>query len=556
MKYVEIKESIDKFWQTESLLKRLFFVVFVLLFSFSLTIYTVQHIIIGPYYQQSILVTALSSLLIGGWFCRKPIKEVLELSVKRPYVLLLFTIWVLFIQYYTFRNKNELSRANLLELSGKVDLFSLAWYLFAGLSLLFFLMWFYKRIGGSICSVYTGVKRKDVVLLLIVVAIYALIISVLYLTCPNMYNQLDNVYSNDSRWVVEGIFSDVNYYDLRHPIMSELFFPIWAGLNGFLKLLGVNSYRLPTAIIFIQIINVFCIFTVAVALGKLTKNRYVTIMYILSMPSLLYCLTLEKYQIPLLFIVLYVYDYFNERNNSGIFLVTTVGLNPVFGMLWCNELINNKLALKIRIKRLIVYAASLILVLIGTGRGLLFFMDNLLLQFDRETLFFRSGVFSVREKLIGICNLHNNCVLALDSYITEPYLWLGDGVSMKISYTWLGVNQSISIVGILIILITLLGIWAGRKEQLYRLCGLWISIVPLFMFLVMNLSPFETPLYSIFFSWSLIPLFVKGIEQIVALFRVSRNGIYVMLCCIIAFINVNTIIRVCHFLYCIDDLYI
>lgn len=525
----------------------------ILLFTASLSIYAIQHIIIGPYYQQSIIITIISALMVAIWFYRQEFQKVFNFIVEKPGITIIFGGWTYCIQFYTFQSKNEISRANLHILRDKLNLFSLFWYIFAGIFLFFFLIYFFHKLGRLIRSIFWNIGKEDMIILFFIYVFLFLIVSTLYLNNSNMYYQMDNVYSVDSKWVWQGIFSDVNYYDLRHPIITELFFPIWAGINGLLKSLGVNSLRLPITLIFIQMINIFCILTVGVIIGKLSKNKMVALLYIVSMPTLLYFLSFEKCQIPLFFIVLYVYDSLNNRESIGMELILTAGFNPVFGIIWINELFSTKDKWISIVKRICKYVFALLLVIICTGRGLIFFFDNLIQQFDTQTVSFRTTCYSVIERLFGIGNLYANCLLSLDSYVTDPYIWLGDGQSLKISYTWMDVNASITFAGIIIILITLFGIWIARKEKFYKICSIWL-ILPFFMFLIMNLVPFETPLFAIFFSWALIPLFVKGLDQIIEFVKISKKIAYGIVCGIVGSINIMNIIQIVSFLYSIKDI--
>lgn len=526
-------------------------VVCVLLLALSLTVYAIQHIIIGPYYQQSILLTGVVSLTSIVLLYNSSWKDIKLYIITRPVVFLLVIIWVGLVQYYTFLAKSDISRTNLHALYNRIDLFTPCWYFFSGIFLCFFIIWIIIRFRNIFKNVFKEVSCFQKKVLFFGLAFIFVVLALLYSTNPLMYLQMDNVYSIDSRWTWEGIFSDPNYYDLRHPIMGELFFPIWAGINGFLKILGVNQFRIPMTILAVQMVNVTCIVIVSIIISKLSNN-HAMILYLLSIPSMVYSLSIEKYQIPLLILVLYVYDTINDKDNIGMELIAISGMNPVFSLIWINELFESRASFLQNAKRLLQYFISGIFVLICTGRGLVFFLDNLFSQFQTETLSFRSTYYGIGEKLIGIMNLFSGCIIAIDSKITEPYVWPGDTSINKISFTWINVNQSVSVIGVIIIIVTLLGMWEGRKERFYRLCTGWL-FVPFFMFLAMNLVPNETPVFAIFFSWALVPLFVKGIDKLTSIIEVSKKVMYAIIYTIVGCVNVFTIISSVVFLFGIKD---
>lgn len=523
-------------------------ILIILILGTSLSVYAVQHIIIGPYYQQPITLTIVVSFAVMIWFFKKAWSDTWDFMSKNPIIVFVIAMWTVCIQYYTYQSKSEISRVNLHVLSDKIDLFTVYWYLFAGVFLCVFIIWLIVQFKRTLGMIYKELGLREKKIYISIIAVVFLILCVLYLSNPLMYYQMDNVYSIDSKWVWQGIFSDPNYYDMRHPIMAELLFPIWSGINGILKFLGVTQLRLPLTLLFIQIINIVCLLTVGVLVGKLVNNLNAKILYFISMPTFLYVLSIEKYQIPLVFLVLYVYDSLNSRENIDVELIATAGFNPVFSLIWLNELFDNNQSFISNIRKLVKYAVSMVLVLLCTGRGLIFYFDSLIDQFNNQTISFRTTYYTISERIIGVFNLFTNCIIALDSKSTEPYIWPGDGSTLKISYTWTDVNASIPIFGIAIIGITLYGIWKGRKEKIYRICAAWL-VMPFFMFLIMNLVPFETPLFSVFFSWALIPLFVKGIDGLTDILKVSRKTVYGIIYGIVGSINIATIVNIILFLY-------
>ena len=67
--------------------------------------------------------------------------------------------------------------------------------------------------------------------------------------------------------------------------------------------------------------------------------------------------------------------------------------------------------------------------------------------------------------------------------------------------------------------------------------------------MILNWAVHESPLFSICFSWSMIPLFIFGLEKIFSLLKINKNNykyIYMIILLIISSININEIINICN----------
>ena len=124
-------------------------------------------------------------------------------------------------------------------------------------------------------------------------------------------------------------------------------------------------------------------------------------------------------------------------------------------------------------------------------------------------------------------------------------------------YMWDNIEENISYVGLVIIFIILFGIIdiIKNKRKIYYsfLSGFIFSLL---LFIVLTWSTKESPLFSICFSWAIIPLFIFGLERIFELFKVNKNYnkyIYGVLLVIMLFINISQIINIYEFANTYDD---
>lgn len=106
---------------------------------------------------------------------------------------------------------------------------------------------------------------------------------------------------------------------------------------------------------------------------------------------------------------------------------------------------------------------------------------------------------------------------------------------------------SVSLIGVFILVISIMGIIVNRRENFVKVCTVWLSFAFL-LFTVFQWSVHESPLFSIYFSWAIIPLFQKGLQYMIDKFHWQERLVYVPLLLVMLVVNVLDIVNIGMFL--------
>lgn len=493
-----------------------------------------------------IFILSLSNALMSTYL--------MIMEIKYLYIIITFIVSFLFSVYYIIKNYSKI--VNLVENNGKWLCISslLAFIIFNELkligantigivnsllipikhihfivlpSIIFITFLIVLNIKNWLIDFVNEMDKFEKKVYIITSAIFLFFIIFLYLRYPSFYLQYDNVYSMDSGWVYSSIMPNLYYYDIRHPLMSILSFPIYAIVNFIFS----NTLK---PIIF-QFINVQLLIIIGLELKRMLKHNFVYILYIISFSTLLYSLFFEKYVLCTFLIVTYLYNIFVNNNNSNKMLVLSVGVLPTNIFICIAELFRNN-KIKEKIINIIKIGFTALLILVVTGRIYCLFngYDEAINMKDS----FGGATYTLKEKVNSISNMVHGSLLYIPSNSNGE------------TYLWNNILNNVSIIGIIILVIILAGLFNNIKNKLYIvfLISLLFSFV---LFGYFNWSVYESPLFSIMFSWAIIPLLLYGIENIFNLIKINekhKNMIYISLCIIILIINIYGIVDICKFI--------
>ncbi len=370
-----------------------------------------------------------------------------------------------------------------------------------------------------VISFYKHMDSFDKKAYLITSVFFLIIISIVYILVPSFYLQYDKIYSIDSGWVFNNIIPNPHYYDIRHPLMSIFTFPFYA----------IISFIFPTKIepILFQFINVQILIIIALELKQLTKKNIVFILYIISFSTLTLMLFLEKYQLCTFLIVTYLYNQKVLKSNSNKMLISATSIMPTSGFATIFEFINNESFKKKILNVLKIFIVGVIVIIcLGRAHSLVNGLDELKLAKTR----YASAELSIIEKINSTSKVFDTTFIGIPSKEKDNI------------YLWNDLSKSISILSIIIIIIILIGIihYIKRKDYIYISFLAWLLFIPI-LFILLNWAPHETPLFTIYFSWAIIPLFIYGIEYIFKKIKLKRkviNCIYGLMIISIICINV------------------
>lgn len=150
---------------------------------------------------------------------------------------------------------------------------------------------------------------------------------------------------------------------------------------------------------------------------------------------------------------------------------------------------------------------------------------------------FSKNTYTVQEKIVATTKVFQTSFIAIPSNteVRENMYW------------WENLESKISITAIGIILVIAIGAIVNRKELFVKISTIW-SLFAFGLFVVLNWSVKETPLFTIYFSWAIIPLFVMGMDFIIEKLKMKPKIIYGMIMIFMTVINVITMFDIQNYL--------
>lgn len=367
----------------------------------------------------------------------------------------------------------------------------------------------------------TKEKQKEY---LIFTIILLLIITICYSLSQNFYWQIDYVYSMDSGWVFKYMYRELDYYDIRHPLSSIIFFPIYASVCGLLKFFRVTS-TVALAIILQYIQSQFIIIT-AFVLEKLTDNKWVKYIYLLSGPVILAIIFFEKYPIIIFLLTLSIYCIKEEKKETPIILGLSCGSILTSSIVMFFIFLNRNNDIKKKLFQFINSIFATIFIFLIFGR--LGVMTNGLVDMQGSRKFFVS--IPLISKVMSYINMIGCTLVTMTPDIASDKIW------------WDGLYYRVNYLGLLIMLIMLVLVIKKRKDFVVLSSCAWFCVSVLLIF-VAGYSINESPLFSYYFSWATTILFVEFLKYIDD--KQKNNGvIYYVTCISMALLNASTIIPV------------
>ena len=332
----------------------------------------------------------------------------------------------------------------------------------------------------------------------------------------------------DSGWVYNTILPSLYYYDIRHPLMSVFTFPIYAVSN-----LVFSSTFIA---VFVQFINIQLLIITAFELKLLTKNKYVFWLYIVSFPSIIYLVFFEKYIFVVFLLVTYLYNTFYKKKEFDITVILAASIMPTSLFIGISEFFKDMKIKKIIINIFKLAIAALIIV-ICTGRVhcLKYGYSNLTSTYTTYT----KKTYTLVNKINSTSHMITGAIISLPSGNTSN------------RYLWTNILDNISYIGVAITLVIIIGLFRMLKERdkVYLSMMLWY-LYSFVIFIMLKWSIHESPLFSVYFSWAIIPLLVYGMDTIFDYFQLEKAKQYfwILMIAITFIINMRTIIDIYHFL--------
>ena len=492
--------------------------------------------IISAYYQPVYIWITLAVAFTTGLFlfCHSWEKN-LEFLKAHKMVAAAIALVVFWFSYMSCNTKGAVCYQEIAP-SLPVNLFRQRWYLFAAWSAFWFGLLLAKIVRELLRDLFEGIGAKERKTYAVVSLVLSLVVLAAYLSNAQWYQQYyAGAYSLDSGWCYQNIFPVLNYYDIRHPIMGELTFPIWSTVTGILGVISpANLFGTLTAVL-IQWINIQFLLLVALMLRKLMNSKIMFWLYICSFPTLLYVISLEKYQMCVVFAVFYIYAICKGKKYSSGALILSIGMMPTNGIAAIFE-VTGSIPWKEKLQRIASIILGGFITLVCMGRGFLLNLPLAVKQLVDQHTYFSRGGLGTKEQVLSVINMIQSSFVALSS-----------APDSQGRYLWTDLTTGITLFNMLILAVILLGFIVGWKDRFIRTCALWI-IYAFILFVPLNWSPYESPLFAILFSWAVIPLAKRGIDWLIEHLHLPEKGTYAVILAAMLTVNLAQLADVNRFL--------
>ena len=286
-----------------------------LIFALSNTILSFQMIIIN-YTYLTMNITIIFSFLCALFFWKKTLNENIENFKNNKTFSIICSILVIFVMVKLYQTKDIATKENFNKYLFYP--FKIKGFMMSLLSALYIGIYLGNKIKTFIFDFYKKMDIWDKKAYIILSFISLGIITFAYTSNSNWYLAYDKIYSLDSGWCFINIFPEASYYDIRHPILSIFTFPIYAIVSTIVKFLIQGNLENIIIAIIIQFLNIQLLILIGFLLKFLTNKKVSFLIYMLSFPTLLFSLFLEKYIICTFFLVFYIYSICNKNKNASI----------------------------------------------------------------------------------------------------------------------------------------------------------------------------------------------------------------------------------------------
>lgn len=357
------------------------------------------------------------------------------------------------------------------------------------------------------------------------------IIIFLYSKNSGWYMQYDGVYSLDSGWCFNKIFPVIQYYDIRHPLLSIFTFPIYVFMSLINQIFIPENMWGVTYAIGIQFFNSQLLITTGLMIKKITDDsKEIFVLFICSYSVIMYLFMFEKYQLCVFLLVLYVYCQCSGKNKESLpvyvasaFVMPTSAFCGI-SYIWTDRTIKKK------IKDIGKIGAYTLCGLICLGRGSVL-ITGLNEAFAMKSRF-GSGEWLLTQKLISLSKLWQGVFFPVNATTYN-----------ETSYFWVHLTDRYEGIFILLLLLTIIGIITHRKELYIKTCIGWL-VFSFILVVVLQWSVSESPLFSLYFAWALIPAVKYGIDYLIGKLKLNYKILYrlmFVLLIVTAFIDLSKI---------------
>lgn len=402
-----------------------------------------------------------------------------------------------------------------------IDSIKFVFYTFVSLAIfptiVFCVYWFINKITPYIIKeikAVTKVEKRFLLIILILATIFstctALVTSAFQVAKYNGFDQnYDIIYTSDSGYI-SNYDAWTNFEnaenDIRQPLFTFFSLPVSIPCHIISDLMffvptGFAYYTLMSIIQYILL----AITTILIArLVKLKESdkKYLYCLFSLSFPYVLFGLVLEQYVISLFYLIATIYYFYQNKEKTNYLYLGAVGTLLTSGVLV--PFITKYNNLKDWIKKIFTCFVTFIILLVLTGQATQVF--TLSEKINKMTEYTGANL-TLADKINQYTHFVENIFFAPHGKVTNNVF---DVVSYQLSPI-----GTISIIGIIIILLVIISFIVNHKDKMAKISFSWI----IFSIIILVLVGWGTAengliLYSLYFSWAYYVLYFMLLNKL------------------------------------------
>lgn len=298
----------------EKIKGKMLYVIGGIIFALASSMLSIQLIVNEHYEMLNMILTAIVSFLCAMCFWIRTLKSTMKETKKNMVFSVICGVMALIVLAQLYLTKGVEYKDKFQEWIGNP--FRVRGFIVSSIAIVYIGIYLGNKMKEWMVTFYQSLTKWDKKAYLIASGISCIAIVVAYCFNQNWFLQYDKIYSLDSGWCFEEIYPKATYYDIRHPILSTITFPIWASIHTVVRIIFPGNLATIATAIFLQLINAQLLILIGLQIKQLTKNKMVFILYMLSFSTILYGMFFEKYQLCTFLIVLYVTSICNQKKGS------------------------------------------------------------------------------------------------------------------------------------------------------------------------------------------------------------------------------------------------
>ena len=398
---------------------------------------------------------------------------------------------------------------------------------FSAFSLCLVFIYVLGRIRNSVIDFFRGLEKHERIFLAVGSTVFAVIIIILfnqtnvfYLPFRNgTYRYYDVIYSTDTGAIVDSncyLYPGAPENDFRQPLFGIFAMP-FALLATFVSYMIPLAYSYPLCLNITQNILLFITLLLLSRMLEVSKTTqiYFLLLSTVTFPFMLFALNMEQYIFAVFWTILLIYNNYTTRKTNLTLSVAATGSLLTSAILIPPLLILNKEfrgIVKKGLKMLLMFFA----VFICGGMTYLIYDFNSFIMLKRF-----AAIHGFIEKFIQFTHFTGSCLIAPCSRIISD----GDHILYRLC-----AMQTVNMAGIIVLGLSVLSGYLFRRKYIAQISIYWIA----FAFVLICLFGWGTAengvvLYSLYFFWAFIILFILLIDKLMCNTKYSRHIVFCVL---------------------------